>query len=152
VQEPAPAQAGDIDERVNAFLDRPDRGRVAVSVARRHPGLRRGRLSLKVRDGGRIVSLAAIIAVSVNTEGRCRVHGMRNALAHGPKSQHTLVAAAIRQAFRPPDAETAHQTRRHVADQLRSCWPKLAALMDDSEHDVLGLHGLPWPAPDQSTF
>jgi hypothetical protein len=36
-----------------------------------------------------------------------------------------------------PDAEAAHQTWRHVADQLRGRWPKLAALMDDSEHDVL---------------
>jgi hypothetical protein len=26
---------------------------------------------------------------------------------------------------------------RHVADQLRPRWPKLAMLMDDSEHDVL---------------
>ena len=48
-----------------------------------------------------------------------------------------MVAAAIRQAFLQPDAEAAHQTWRHVADQLRPRWPKLAALMDDSEHDVL---------------
>ncbi len=48
-----------------------------------------------------------------------------------------MVAAAIRQAFLQADAEAAHQTWRHVADQLRPRWPKLAALMDDSEHDVL---------------
>jgi hypothetical protein len=48
-----------------------------------------------------------------------------------------MVAAAIRQAFLQPDAEAARQTWRHVADQLRPRWPKLAALMDDSEHDVL---------------
>src|SRR6185437_12264868 len=68
---------------------------------------------------------------------RCRVHWMRNALAHVPKGQHTMVAAAIRQAFLQADAETARQTWRHVADQLRPRWPKLAALMDESEHDVL---------------
>ncbi len=67
---------------------------------------------------------------------RCRVHWMSNALAHVPKAQHTMVAAAIRQAFLQPDA-AARQTWRHVADQLRPRWPKLAALMDDSEHDVL---------------
>jgi hypothetical protein len=59
---------------------------------------------------------------------------MRNALAHVPKGQHTMVAAAIRQAFLQPDAAAAHQTWRHVADQPRSRWPKLAALRDDSEH------------------
>jgi hypothetical protein len=61
---------------------------------------------------------------------------MRNALAHVPKGQHTMVAA-IRQAFLQPDAEAARQTWRHVADQLRPRWPKLAWLIDDSEHDVL---------------
>ena len=62
---------------------------------------------------------------------------MRNALAHVQKGQHTMVAAAIRQAFLQPDADAAQQTWGHVADQLRGRWPKLAALMDDSEHDVL---------------
>jgi hypothetical protein len=72
-----------------------------------------------------------------------RVHWMRNALAHVPKGQHTMVAAAIRQAFLQTDAEAAHQTWRHVADQLRPRWPKLATLMDDSEHDVLAYIGFP---------
>ena len=31
----------------------------------------------------------------------------------------------------------ASQTLRHVADQLRQKWPKLAAFIDDSETDVL---------------
>src|SRR5579863_1148841 len=51
----------------------------------------------------------------------------------------TMVAAAIRQAF----LQAAHQTWRHVADQLRPRWPKLAALMDDSEHDVLAYMAFP---------
>jgi len=40
-------------------------------------------------------------------------------------------------AFLQADAGAGHQTCRHVADQLRPRWPKLAALTDDSEHDVL---------------
>src|ERR1700693_5214384 len=68
---------------------------------------------------------------------------MRNALAHVPKGQRTMVAAAIRQAFLQADAEAAHQTWRHVADQLRPRWPKLAVLMDDSEHDVLAYMAFP---------
>jgi putative transposase len=62
---------------------------------------------------------------------------MRSALVHVPKGQHTMVAAAIRQAFLQPDAEAAQQTWRHVADQLRARWPELGTLMDDSEHNVL---------------
>jgi putative transposase len=182
----------DIDERVTAFLERPIEGE--------WPYLWLDATYLKVREGGRIVSVAAIIAVAVSTDGRreivglgigpseaepfwssfikglvrrglkgvklvisdaheglrlaitrvlsatwqrCRVHWMRNALAHVPKGQHTMVAAAIRQAFLQPDAEAAHQTWRHVADQLRTRWPKLAALMDDSEHDVLAYMAFP---------
>ena len=62
---------------------------------------------------------------------------MRNALAHVPKGQHTMVAAAIRQAFIQPDRAAAGRSWRHVADQLKPRWPKLAALMDAAEHDVL---------------
>src|ERR1700745_3752454 len=182
----------DIDERVNAFPARPLDGE--------WPYLWLDATYLKVRDGGRIVSVAAIIAMAVSSDGRreivgvgirasegeplwvgflkglvkrglkgvklvisdahdglrlaitrvlgatwqrCRVHWIRNALAHVPKGQHTMVAAAIRQAFLQPDAEAAHQTWRHVADQLRSRWPKLAALMDESEHDVLAYMTFP---------
>ena len=74
---------------------------------------------------------------------RCRVHWMRNALAHVPKGQHTMVAAALRQAFLQPDQQAARQTWRQVADQLRPRWPKLAALMDESEHDVLAYMAFP---------
>jgi hypothetical protein len=39
--------------------------------------------------------------------------------------------------FCKPTATAAHQTWRHVADQLRGLWLRPAALMDDSEHDLL---------------
>ena len=66
-----------------------------------------------------------------------RVHWMRNALSHVPKGQQSMVSAALRQAFIQPDRVQASQTLRHVADQLRQKWPKLAAFIDDSEADVL---------------
>ena len=68
---------------------------------------------------------------------RCRVHWMRNALAYVPKGQQSMVAAALRQAFLQPDRTSASQALRHVADQLRTKWPKLGAFIDDSETDVL---------------
>jgi transposase-like protein len=182
----------DIDERVNAFLDRP--------LAGEWPYLWLDATYLKQREGGRVVSVAAIIAMAVNTDGkreivglhigpseaepfwsgflkslvrrglkgvklvisdaheglksaigrvlhaswqRCRVHWMRNALAHVPKSQTSMVAAALRQAFLQPDIAAARQTFRHVADQFRPRLPKLAALMDESEHDVLAYMDFP---------
>ena len=176
----------DIDDRVNAFLERP--------LVGDWPYLWLDATYLKQREGGRITSVAAIIAVAVNTDGkreivglhigpseaetfwatflkslvrrglrgtklvisdaheglkaairrvmgstwqRCRVHWMRNAQSYVPKGQQNMVAAALRQAFLQPDRPSASQALRHVADQLRSKWPKLAAFIDESETDVL---------------
>lgn len=72
-----------------------------------------------------------------------RVPWMRNALAPAPKGQHAVVAAAIRQAFDPPDRTHAGEAWRHGAGQLRTRWPRLADLMDASEHDVLACRTFP---------
>src|SRR3954462_15484285 len=68
---------------------------------------------------------------------------MRSALAHVGKGQQAMVAAALRQAFLQADETAAHQVWRQVADQLRPRWSKLAALMDEGEHDVLAYMGFP---------
>ena len=86
---------------------------------------------------------AAIARVLGATWQRCRVHWMRNALAHVGKAQQSRASAALRQAFLQPDQAGAMQTWRQVADQLRPRWPKLGVLMDDSEHDVLATMAFP---------
>lgn len=80
---------------------------------------------------------AAIAQVFKAPWQRCRVHFMRNALAYVPKAQQSMVAATIRTVFSQPDAAAASAAWRRLADQLRPRLPKLAALMDDAETDVL---------------
>src|SRR5215210_5922360 len=58
----------EIGERVRAFLDRPLEGE--------WPYLWLDATYLKVREGGRIVSVAAIIAVAVNRDGRREIVGL----------------------------------------------------------------------------
>ena len=58
----------EIDERVKTFLDRPIEGD--------WPYLWIDATYLKVREAGRIVSVAAIIAIGANTDGRREVLGM----------------------------------------------------------------------------
>src|SRR3954447_9531381 len=58
----------EIDERVGAFLERPLEGE--------WPYLWLDATYLKVREGGRIVSVAAIIAVAVSTDGRREIIGL----------------------------------------------------------------------------
>ncbi|MBD5635633.1 MAG: IS256 family transposase [Candidatus Eremiobacteraeota bacterium] len=183
---------GEIDERVNAFLARPLEGD--------WPYLWIDATYVKVRQAGRIVSAAVIIAVAVNTDGvreivglavgpseaepfwlkflrdltrrglrgvklvisdahlglkaaiakvfnatwqRCRVHFMRNALGYANKGQRQMVLALINTAFAQETAEAAHEQWRVVADHFRAKVPKLAALLDEAENDVLAFTGFP---------
>jgi putative transposase len=182
----------EIDEKVKAFLSRPIEGD--------WPYLWIDATYVKVRESGRIVSAAVIVAVGVNSDGRrevlgmdigpseaetfwteflrklarrglrgvklvisdahegikaavakvlhaswqrCRVHFMRNVLAHAGRQGRRVVAAFIGTAFVQDDAEAARTQWRQVADQLRPKVPKLAALMDEAEADVLAFMGFP---------
>ncbi len=156
---------------------------------------------LKVRQNGRVVSMAVVIAIGVNAEGRrevlgvdvgpseeeafwqqflrglverglsgvqlvisdahaglkravasilqgaswqrCRVHFVRNALALVPKGAQQLVAATIRTVFAQPDAMSAREQWRRVADGFRDRFPRLADLMDEAESDVLAYLAFP---------
>jgi len=72
----------DIDERVGAFLDRPITGE--------WPYLWLDAPYLKQREGGRIVSVAAIIAVAVNSEGKREIVGRHMPVrrSHDYQSRH----------------------------------------------------------------
>ena len=74
---------------------------------------------------------------------RCRVHSVRNALALVPKSAAQLVAATIRTVFAQPDATSAHEQWRRVADSFRPRFPRLAELLDAAEADVLAYLAFP---------
>ncbi len=184
----------EIDVRVTAFLDRPIEGD--------WPYLWIDATYIKVRQNGRVVSVAVIVAVGANTDGRrevlgmqvgpseaepfwteflrglarrglrgvklvisdahegikaavskvmnctwqrCRVHFMRNVMAHAGKSGRRVVSAFMSAAFAQDDAEAAKGQWRKVADQLRPRLPKLAGLLDQAETDVLAYMGFPAP-------
>jgi transposase-like protein len=182
----------EIDERVQTFLRRPIEGE--------WPYLWLDATYVKARRDHHIVSVAVIVAMAVNTDGRrevlgmtignseaepfwteflrsltrrglrgvklvisdaheglkaaiakvlgatwqrCRVHFMRNALAHAGKAQRRIVSAWIGTAFAQDNAEAARKQWRQVADQARPRISKLAALMDNAEADVLAYMGFP---------
>ena len=187
----------EIDTRVNAFLSRPLEGA--------WPYLWLDATYIKVREGGRIISRAVIVAVAVNSDGkrevlgiatgpseaetfwtdflrsladrglrgvklviaddhkglraaarrvfnaglqRCRVHWMRNALAHAPAKQRAAVAAMLKTIFAQETKAEATVQWNVVADALREKQPKLGAMMDASREDVLAYMDFPkdhWP-------
>jgi putative transposase len=183
---------GEIDEKVQTFLNRPLEGD--------WPYVWLDATYVKVRQGGRIVSVAVTIAIGVNNDGRrevlgmavgcseaetfwteflrtlarrglrgvklvisdaheglkaaitrvlnatwqrCRVHFMRNVLAHAGRNGHRLVAAFIGTIFAQDTKASAKSQWRHVVDKLRVGHHKLAAFMDQAEEDVLAFMDFP---------
>lgn len=154
-----------------------------------------------VRDGGRVVAMAVVVAVGVNAAGQrevlgvdvgpsedgqfwlrflrdlvarglagvqlvtsdahrgltaaigavlqgagwqwCRTHIMRAALARVPKGAQQMVAATIRTVVVQPDPTTAREQWRRVADSFRGRFPRLAALLDEVEADVVAYLAFP---------
>jgi putative transposase len=86
---------------------------------------------------------AAVSKVFCATWQRCRVHFMRNVLAHAGKNGRRVVAAFIATAFAQNDAAAARAQWRQVADQLRPKVGKLAAILDEAENDVLAYMTFP---------
>ena len=68
---------------------------------------------------------------------RCRVHFMRNVLAHVPKGDKSMAAAAIRTIFAQRSAEAAHQQLAEVAKAMQVRWSQAAEVLLAGEDEVL---------------
>jgi putative transposase len=74
---------------------------------------------------------------------RCRVHFMRNVLAHVTRADRPMVAAALRTIFAQPDRASAGQQLALVAETMARRWPKAAELLRGAEQDVLAYMAFP---------
>jgi transposase-like protein len=74
---------------------------------------------------------------------RCRVHFMRNVLAHIPKGSKSVVAAALRTIFAQPDRAAAGAQLAEVVKAMRARWPKAAEVVAEAENDVLAYMSFP---------
>jgi transposase-like protein len=186
-----------LDEQVDAFRNRPLEGS--------YPYLWLDAKVEKVRDSGRVVRKALVLAYGVHESGyrevialdvgeaeteafwraflrslierglsgvqlvvsdahaglkkaigqvlgcpwqRCSVHFLREALGHVRKDQQGMVAALLRPLF---NADTGEQARELVGDaleRLRKPLPKVSALLEEAEDDLLAFYSFPadhWP-------
>jgi putative transposase len=186
-----------LDEQVDAFRNRPLEGR--------YPYLWLDAKIEKVRDGGRVVRKALVLAYGVHESGyrevialdvgeaeteafwrsflrslverglagvqlvvsdahaglkkaigqvlgcswqRCTVHFLREALGHVRKDQQGMVAALLRPIFNADTGELARELVSDALERLRKPLPKVAALLEEAEEDLLAFYGLPadhWP-------
>lgn len=183
----------ELDTLVTEFRNRP--------LTQAYPYVWFDAIYLKVRQNGRIVSLAAVIAIGVCETGerhilglalgagesepfwseflrslvqrglqgvqlvisdaheglkaaiakvltratwqRCRVHFMRNLLAHVPQGDKALVAALVRTVFAQPNRELAKRQVSEVVRVVEARWPKAATVLRDAEDDVLAYMAFP---------
>jgi putative transposase len=186
-----------LDEQVEAFRNRPLEGR--------YPYLWLDAKVEKVRDGGRVVPKALVLAYAVHESGyrevigldvgeceteafwrsflrslvkrglggvqlvvsdahaglkaaiaqtldcpwqRCTVHFLRETLGHVRKDQQGMVAALLRPIFNADDRDAARQLVDDALERLRTPLPKVAALLEDAEEDLLAFYCFPlthWP-------
>src|SRR5918994_291886 len=185
---------GALDEHVEAFRTRPLEGR--------YPYLFLDAKIEKVRDGGRVVNKALVIAHGVHETGRreilsidvgeaeteafwtsflrglikrglvgvqlaisdahaglkaaiakvlgcawqrCTVHFLRDCFGHARKDQHGLLGALIRPIFNAESLEQARDRLSEAVAHLDGRMPKVVALLEDAETDVLAFYAFPAP-------
>jgi transposase-like protein len=181
-----------LDEQVEAFRQRPLEGD--------YPYLWLDAKVEKVRDGGRVVGKAVVIAYGVHETGRreilgidvgaaeteafwteflrsliargltgvqlvvsdaheglkqaiarllrcpwqrCTVHFLRDCLGHARRDQHGLLAALIRPIFRADSGEQARDRLSEAVAHLEGKLPKVAALLEQAEEDILAFYSFP---------
>ena len=74
---------------------------------------------------------------------RCTVHFLRDCLGQARKDQHGLLGALIRPIFNQPDAAHARDALSAAVAQLDGRLPKVAAMLEDAEDDVLAFYAFP---------
>jgi putative transposase len=186
-----------LDEQVDAFRNRPLEGS--------YPYLWLDAKVEKVRDGGRVVRKALVLAYGVHESGyrevialdvgeaeteafwrsflrslvdrglsgvqlvvsdahaglkkaigqvlgcpwqRCSVHFLREALGHARRDQQPMLAALLRPLFSAASGGQARELVGDALDRLRKPLPKVAALLEEAEEDLLAFYGFPddhWP-------
>ncbi len=76
---------------------------------------------------------------------RCTVHFVRDMHAHCRPSQRGLVSAALREVFNAQSRQAARERVSEVIGRLGAAAPKVAALLEEAEEDLIAFYGFPAP-------
>jgi putative transposase len=79
---------------------------------------------------------------------RCTVHFLRETLGHVRKDQQGMVAALLRPIFNADDGDQARELVGDALERLKKPLPRVAALLEDAEEDLLAFYRFPgahWP-------
>jgi transposase-like protein len=104
---------------------------VELAISDAHPGLK-----------------AALAQVLGAPWQRCTVHFLRDLRGHVRREQHDALGAIVRSIFTADNGDDARRRLREAVDQLERRLPKVAAMLEDAEPDVLAFYAFPaehWP-------
>jgi putative transposase len=76
------------------------------------------------------------------------VHFLRDLRGHVRRDQHDALGAIVRSIFTADNGEDARRRLREAVDQLERRLPKVAAMIEDAEPDVIAFYAFPaehWP-------
>ena len=106
---------------------------------------KRGLTGVKLVISDQHAGLTAAIsrALQGSSHQRCRVHFIRNVLAHVAKGESEMVAAVFRTIFAQPSLEPMSKQWDKVRDELAARYPKIGPLMDAAKAEVLAFAAFP---------
>ena len=113
----------------------------AFLIGLKKRGLGGVQLVISDQHAGLVAALTRVFQGSAHQ--RCRVHFIRNVLAHVPKAETEMVAAVFRTIFAQPDLASMAKQWDKVRDDLASRYPKTGPLMDGAKAEVLAFAAFP---------
>ena len=113
----------------------------AFLIGLKKRGLGGVQLVISDQHAGLVAALTRVFQGS--SHQRCRVHFIRNVLAHVPKAETEMVAAVFRTIFAQPDLASMAKQWDKVRDDLASRYPKTGPLMDGAKAEVLAFAAFP---------
>jgi putative transposase len=99
---------------------------VQPAISDAHPGLK--------------AALAPVLSAAWQ---RWTVHFLRDLRGHVRRDQHDAIGAIVRSIFTAADGEEVRQRLRDAVGQLERRLPKVAAMLEDAEPDVLAFFAFP---------
>ena len=104
-------------------------------------GLGGVKLVISDQHAGLVAAIAR--AMRGSSHQRCRVHFIRNVLAHVAKAETEMVAAVFRTIFAQPDLASMSKQWDKVQGELAARYPKVGTLMDTAKVEVLAFAVFP---------
>jgi transposase-like protein len=100
-------------------------------------------VQLVISDSHEGLKAAISKVLSGATWQRCRVHFMRNLLAHVPQKDKSMVAALVRMVFAQTNRKAAGEQLAEAVRLMQTRWPKAAELLAEAQNDVLAYMAFP---------